>query len=107
MHLFNYSGAMTKGHKEIIIKFLAHPMYKDLSIYNADGLTMEDLNKLVKSESNPDGILNSLSEMFLTLNYGVRYETYCGYWTSDNNFTSFTNDTNFVPNQVKYNFNLP
>ena len=107
IRLFNYSGAMTKGHKEIVIKFLAHPMYKDLSIYNADGLTMEDLNKLVKSESNPDGILNSLSEMFLVLDYGVRYEPYCGYWVYDGNFGSFTPDTNLAPNQIKYYFSLP
>lgn len=67
--------------------------------------TLEDLNKLVKSESNPEGILNDLSEMFLTLNYGIRYETYCGYWLSDRDFTSFTPNTNLPSNQIKYYFN--
>jgi hypothetical protein len=107
LRLFSYNNIMLKGHKEFLVKFLSHPLLKDLYLYNSEGLTLDDLNKLVKSESNPDGILNSLSDMFLMLNYGVRNETYCGYWLSDNNFTSFTSDTNNMPNQVKYQFNEP
>lgn len=76
------------------------------SLYNANGLTRDDLNRLIKSEDNPTGILDNLSQMQLVLNYGIRYQPYCGYWVYDGNFGSFTPDTNQPPNQIKYNFNF-
>jgi hypothetical protein len=92
---------MTKGHKEFLIKTLDHPLLNGNSLYNAGGLTREDMNKLIKSESNPGGIMDNLSQMQLALNYGVKNETVCGAWGS---FSSFTPETNDVPNQVKYGF---
>ncbi len=100
--MFTYNGLMTKGHKEFLIKTLDHPLLNGNSLYNAGGLTREDMNKLIKSEENPAGIMDNLSQMQLALNYGAKYETVCGAWGS---FTSFTPDTNEVPNQIKYSFN--
>ncbi|MDD3808640.1 MAG: hypothetical protein PHG49_04065 [Candidatus Pacebacteria bacterium] len=59
----------------------------------------------MKTEANPDGILEDLSKMKLVLNYGVRYETYCGYWVHKGDFITFTPDTNTAPNQTIYYFN--
>jgi len=69
---------LTKGHKEFAIKSLDHALLNGKYLYNPEGLTREDLNKLIKSEDNPDGIMDNLSQMRLVLSYGVKNETLCG-----------------------------
>ncbi len=61
----------------------------------------------LKSDQNPNGSIISLSDLYLSICYGMRYEPASGYWLSNADFYSFTPDTDKIGSQIRYYLQVP
>ena len=87
---------------------MKHPdINSRVAIRNENGITINDLMPFVKTEANPTGVINNLSDLYLVMSYGMRYESYPGYWVYAGDYQSFTPETDSVGNQIRHYLKAP
>ncbi len=96
------------GHKKYIIRELRHPEINDrVPIRNEQGITLNELMAFVKSDANPNGVIENLADMRLVISYGMRYEPSPDYWVYSGDYQSFTPDTDPIGSQIKHYLQVP